>query len=663
MGDRRPVGPSTASVTATTDRSAVGRDARRVVDRVLGGLGRWTVLATIISVPIAVAAVRGIARGYLPIGDNALIEIRGRDVFTEHHPLLGTWSSASLSAGVDVNHPGPLIFDLVAGPIRLFGGGAGIAVAVAAFNIAMVWTIGAVAQRIGGARWAAVALVVTASMVWSLGSEMLYDPWQPNLLVLACLALLTTVWGVLAGHDALLIPAVAIASFAVQTHLGYVYLAVALVLVAAVTVLVGIVRRRSWRDLSTIAWSALVGLVAWSQPVVEQFTADRGNLGRLLTADTTGGVATGPAVAARLVAAVVALPPWWGRSGYVTTIPDNTWFLGTQPRLAGLVALGPAIAGLAVVVGGLIAVGWWRRERIVVAGVATALTGLVVGLVTVAVTPVEVLGISAHRIRWLWPLAAFIGLVLLGALLADRRHRSGIAADADAGEAPIADGGDGGRGDPVVRVLAVAVGVVAVMTLPTHVQASGPVASAADMPRIVDLVDQVDRLGGRGVVLFDAGGMRFAEPYTAPVMAALQRAGIPFVLDEEGLVRQMGERRRYDGSADLLVYVREGMEAHSVPPGAERIAFVSGIDADESAELIDLRRVVVERRIPDGVVDLIDPSDAVSELAAAAWRGEVDLEPVLGPAADRFIDLQYRWANRSVAIFAEPHRPSPDGSP
>ena len=107
----------------------------------------WKVIAAATSFVILLSAVRGIRRGYEAIGDNALIELRGRDVLTGNHPLLGTWSSASISSSVDVNHPGPLLFDVVALPVRLFGGAAGIALAIAALNIAVVWTVGFVTRR------------------------------------------------------------------------------------------------------------------------------------------------------------------------------------------------------------------------------------------------------------------------------------------------------------------------------------------------------------------------------------------------------------------------------------------------------------------------------------------------------------------------------------
>ena len=74
--------------------------------------------------PIVVAAVRAIVQHWRPIGDNALVALRAHDVLTSHQPLLGTWSSASLEAGTNLNHPGPLLFESVALPVKLLGSNA-----------------------------------------------------------------------------------------------------------------------------------------------------------------------------------------------------------------------------------------------------------------------------------------------------------------------------------------------------------------------------------------------------------------------------------------------------------------------------------------------------------------------------------------------------------
>ncbi|CAN5404748.1 hypothetical protein BH23ACT3_BH23ACT3_19100 [soil metagenome] len=596
-------------------------------------------LAAGVSLPIVLAAVRGVRRGYLPIGDNALIEMRARDVLTAHHPWLGTWSSASISSGIDVNHPGPLIFDVLALPVRLLGAGPGIAFGVAALQVGVVFAIGWCADRIGGRATATAVLAVTAVLVWSIGSELLYDPWQPNLLMLPFLLLLVLVWGVVAGRHLMLPWAVLVASFCVQTHLSYVFLAPAVLVVGAA--MVGL-----RRDPRPLVVGAAVGLLAWSQPILEQvFGSGRGNLSRLAASGGGGeGTRTGLSLGIRLVSAVVALPPWFTRSGVMDTIPVTQWSQGPDgPTLdvPGLAGVAVATLGLVVFVGLVALVTAHARRRgdtVVTSAVVVFGAALTVALVTVVITPIDVLGLSPHKIRWLWPLAAFGTLVL--AVAAVR------VAPQPRGDRRVLPG-----------AFAVAAAVFAAATVPFHAPDAGPVGYRGDIPRIRELTAQLDVLSGRGTVLFDATGLYFAEPFTAAVMAGLQRAGVPFVLDEEGLVRQLGERRRSDGSAELRVFVREGSEALVVPSGVERVAFRPALDQTELAELGAFEQRLADWRRTDGPgTDQLPPDATLDDLGSLAAAGGVDLAPALGDEVDRFVHLDQRWRGLGVAVFAEPLR-------
>ena len=126
---------------------------------------------------------RVVSEGWIPIGDNAYFAIRARDVFTEHHPLLGTWTSASQSLGVDVNNPGPLFFDLLAIPAKI-DGDIGLAIGVAIVNVLCIIGIAVfAAPHRWRARPSSLAMVLAAGLAWTMGSELLFDPWQPHSLL------------------------------------------------------------------------------------------------------------------------------------------------------------------------------------------------------------------------------------------------------------------------------------------------------------------------------------------------------------------------------------------------------------------------------------------------------------------------------------------------
>jgi hypothetical protein len=166
--------------------------------------------------------------------------------------------------------------------------------------------------------------------------------------------------------------------------------------------------------------------------------------------------------------------------------------------------------------------------------------------------------------RWAWVVAAVVWAALLCVPLslvlpATRADRAG-------------------RGSSQVRraVVAISLGALALTAaanLPTHHSGAGPDREYAARPALRALVDEVGVLSGRGTILFDSSpGLRYAEPYSYPVLASLEARGIPFLVNSELMVGQFGEGRRDDGSADVRLWQVEGPDALDVPPGAERVA-------------------------------------------------------------------------------------------
>ena len=89
------------------------------------------------------------------------------------------------------------------------------------------------------------------------------------------------------------------------------------------------------------------------------------------------------------------------------------------------------------------------------------------------------------------------------------------------------------------------------------------------------VTNQLGALEGVGTVWFDETGLPLYDNYSAGVLAELQRRGVPFVVDDSGLVRQFGDDRRFDGTnADVHVVMRWGDAALTVPDGFEPVALV-----------------------------------------------------------------------------------------
>jgi hypothetical protein len=482
--------------------------------------------------------------------------VRARDVGTEHHPLLGLWSSASLVFDRDLNHPGPLYFDLLALPVRALGPWVGVAVGALLVNVAAATLAVAAARRVGGVRAMLAVAAAVVGLQWAMGSELLFDVWQPNALVLPMLALLV-VGVALAGGDVAMAPwFVGVGSLLVQTHVSYVPLVALLAAGTAVPAVLSIRRstaRVAWRG--PLALAVLVGLLAWAQPVIEQVGGDgEGNLSRLVRAAAADGQGSiGIERAVRIVAEVLA-GPWFTRGSYEGAVPITApdapipGLLSGSAALVVLALVGLTLAGLALAGrhGGC-------RPLSTMAGYTAWALGA--GLLTLATSPVNITGLAVHGMRWLWPIAALATATVLYGVLVLVRSGPGWA-----------------RVGAPALVLCLALAVAASNLATYRSQSWGPVLTAHELPAAQELAAGLDAVEGRGTVLVDVAGVRYGEPYTGLLLAEMQDRGIPFVLDNEGMIRQVGEGRRDDGHADLRLWHAEGEAAHRRPPGAELLA-------------------------------------------------------------------------------------------
>lgn len=616
--------------------------------------------------PILVALVRALRRGWYPVADNAYFSIRARDVLTEHHPLLGTWTSASLSVGHDMNNPGPLLWDLLALPAKV-APVAGIAVATAVLNVLCIVVMGLVAHRRGGTPRTVGVLAAAAALGWTMGSELLLDPWQPHALMFPFLLYLVVVWSLVEGDVTVLPVAVGVASVLVQTHLTYAVLVPMLGLLGVASIAVQAWRTRraesdGWgkqrRTLArTAAVTIVVAAVCWSQPLVEQVTAPEGNLTRLVENGGGGGdPRIGIATATRLLADSAVVPPAWGRPSFGRPFVQernstdggvHLLHLPTGPTsVVALVLLGVALAG-----------GAWRarrhRDAGAVAGVVVAATAMVLAVLTAAAVPVGSTGLGAHQVRWLWPIGIVALLVVVLAL--------------------------GGTSRCVVRGLVGAAIVLGAATLPTYRQPVGPSANTEAMAVMLAMAGALDGVVVDGPVLFAAADLRrmsLYEPYSTPMMLEMERRGIGFVVDDPSQARQVGETRLHPEEATVRMVLLEGDRALDAPAGGRRIGYVAGLDDDEHAELrrrveqlaaeLPGKRLRLTERgrqlAARGVLPGLEPDGSVDVDVALNFRTLlVALEDdVLAPGTPdldqmrRYAILQYRWDRGALAAYLVP---------
>jgi len=312
-----------------------------------------------------------------------------------------------------------------------------------------------------------------------------------------------------------------------------------------------------------------VAALAWIQPLVDQVWGE-GNLTTLVGASGGNGSARfGISRASRIVAHVVT-GPWFTRESYAHGVP----LVGAGDPLKAMPPFPAAVAIVAVVLAVLAALAVWAwraRHRPLATMLALAAVTQGGAVVALATSPLNILGIAPHQMRWLWPVAGLGTAAVLTAGLTALRVRPALAR-------------------PALLAGAAVVAVVALVNLPTYVNPSpGPTMEAGRLPQARALVNQLADLEGKGPIRFDPRGLIFAEPYSGLEFAQMQHLGIPFVFTDPTYLRQLGTGRRDHGQARWVLDQVEGPKALTTPDGAQRVAFVDGLSPAQRRELAAIR--------------------------------------------------------------------------
>lgn len=609
---------------------------------------RWALRLAIV-VPIAVAAARAVATGWFPVGDSALLAIRARDVGTADHPLLGSWTSASLTLGTNVNNPGPLYPDLLAPFMWTIGRwssiGTGIAIGVASVNTGFALLTGWVGDRLGGWRVERWVLLMLAALSWSMGSELLIDIWQPHALLIpfACLLLVTV--GLVAGDWRLSPLWIGVASLIVQTHIGYVYVVGVLGLVVVGYAVVALRRAGTTVERlvrsGTARWGATVFFLAWLQPLIEQlFGSGRGNLLRLASNANGGDVTIGAGTAVKLVARVVALPPWWTRFGFedsVVSTPLTPTPDGRVLVVPGLTSAPVAVVSVVVVVAVLagLTVLLRRRGATTAAGATLiSLIGVLTGVATLAIQTVSVVGLGSHHVRWLFVLALFVHVSVvwgIAELVVDRTWP-------DASRAVV----------PAV------IGLLCVANLPFYAHDLGPTADRVASETLERTFADLAGFDPAGPVRYDVGNLRPFEPWSSAVQMRLVELGVEFRVDDEGVVRQLGERRRVDGGEVTTVrQIERGAALTYDGPGCV-LSLASPLDAADEA-IVDAAIAAAVDDVTAGLIEIDTAGlgdDLPARFAAATSGDRATAEVLVADGLLPFLASESRIMRSTPAVDA-----------
>jgi hypothetical protein len=589
---------------------------------------RWA-LVVVASVPFLTAAVRAIANDWFPIGDSAQLYLRATDVGTSHHPWLGSWSSASTSLDTHINNPGPLYSDLIAPFAHVFSPGVGNVLGVAALNVACLVGAAVAARRIGGWRFERWVLVAAAGLAWSMGSELLFDIFQAHALLFPFLLMLVLIVGVISRHAWSWPWLAVVASLVLQTHISYAYIAGVLG-VTMVGVLIAETTPPRWPAVRTALasrtamWTALAVALLWMQSLLEQlFGAGRGNLARLAANAAGTDVSVGAANATKLVAAIVALPPWWTRPGFADTIEPAGRVRtedGVAVQIPGMPSGGLAVFALVIILG-LLALcvrrAYRRGDRTLRALATLSIAGVIGSVLALSELTVGVVGLAPHHTRWVFVIALSAHLTLVWTAV------EWLVPRLTPGHARTPH-----RDDTTVLTAALVV-TFSLVNVPMYAQQHGPTDDAHTMPAMRRLFGSLEVLRGHEPVLYRTDNLRVYEPYSSAVQLEMRDRGIGFRVAEEHLVRHLGEGRRSDGDEPAVLAQYEAWQAVDDPPGC-LLARASAFGPETDTATIDIAETIVGRVAAAGF-DFGEVTSAAGaraidrELASRAAGGDIDV--------------------------------------
>ena len=202
---------------------------------------RWLTLVVGVCAagPVIASTLRALVHGWLPAGDQAIIATRAYDVLTSRTPLVGQHSDASALIHHVVYSLGPMLFWVLAVPVRVAGPWS-LPVTMGLLNSAAIVGSVVLARRRGGRTMMFATALAIVVMSRSLAPEVLHDVWNPSAGLFPFTLLIFLCWSIACGEYRLLPLAVLVASFVVQCQLTYLAPTVLLAVVALAGLLVSL---------------------------------------------------------------------------------------------------------------------------------------------------------------------------------------------------------------------------------------------------------------------------------------------------------------------------------------------------------------------------------------------------------------------------------------
>jgi hypothetical protein len=415
-------------------------------------------------------------------------------------------------------------------PYRLSGASSGsLAFAALCLNASAVLGILLTARRRGGRVLLLVTAVAVLLLLRSLGAQFVRDPWNPRVTLFPFLLLMFLVWAMACSDRWALPLSAAVASFLVQTHVGYA-LPVTALLVAGLAALVlreraarsvdssRTARRRSWWP--TLACTAAVVVVLWYPVALQQFTREPGNISQVLDFFGNHGREQQYGDAWHVLALQLDIWPDWLFGDSATNVIGTIDFTGALPLPIVLLTLVWATV-----------VAW--RKRLWDALRLDAIVLVAIAVSFVALTRI-VDDVYAYLVRWTWALGTITWIAIAWSAVTWWRTQERNSAR----DQLVARG--------AMAVLVTAFAVVTIVGIGAGVTAGTPHPElSAEMGRLGDAANAALPRGNGSVELRVRGG-EGAHWTSASVADVLEHHGVDVRVGPE-LEFAYGPHRLVDG--------------------------------------------------------------------------------------------------------------------
>lgn len=552
------------------------------------------IVAVVLPVVVTLVAVSG--RPWFATGDYAHTELLVRAI-PDHPPLVGVAARVA-SADGQGSTPGPSMAYLLYPAYTVLGSsGLSLLWSNGLLHVAGIVAAVLLARRNGGIAAALLLAGTLALMTRALVPDFFVQPWNVWLPLYAFVVFVMLVWGLARGDVVLLPWAVLVGSHCVQTHVSYTVLVTGLL--GAVLVWLFVLALRTelvalGRLLVFVAVGAVLFVLAWLPPLVEQLRPGTGNMTKLVE---EFGSPSQPYVGLRAALKAIA--------GELNLL--GPWIVGPGKEPADAPNLLGFVAYVALVAGGVRAA-WRRRDREVLT--LQAVLGVLLVLAVFSVS--RVFGtFFEYTIRWLWPVAALTTMASLWSLwrayAAEQRTAAGAVPGSTASIGSTARAGVTG----IVRAGFAGLAVVTALAVASAAQAD------TTFPRDGRITEELTKQLATKLSPTARYRLEHHDPAALGsaafgIVLGMEREGFHVGIDEAGRAGALPFRVVPRDQADavlLLVVGDESIDAVRARGDAVELAYADVRSADDRARSAVLREELERTLCADGMAELIPRLD------------------------------------------------------